>query len=257
MLIAELYLKMDDEINSIKYFEQGSLEGTVNCNYLNSWGIALQEFGKMDESKEKLQQSIDINQTNEIAITYMGFAYYKTNDHQKATEYFEKAIEIKEKNIVALEGLGQIHFEKQDYQKAAYYFEKALQYSSKAVSNYNKIANCHFTQGNVQKAIEYYKKAVEYQPNEIKVYIDFAKALIEEKDHKLAMTQIKKAHKLDENNTESLNILFYLKYILAKEKLYDYNIQEAISIAEKIEDIDPNLFCYRTEKDELQKRLKG
>ena len=83
------------------------------------------------------------------------------------------------------------------------------------------------------------------------------KALMEQNDHKLAMIQIKKAFKMDPENIDSLNILFYLNYILAKENLYDYNINEAINIAEKIEKINPDLFCYNAEKEELEKILTG
>jgi len=257
MIIGENYMNLKDECNSIKYYEKGAAEASVGHHFLNSWGIALQEFNKIEESKEKFQQSIGLCPGNEVAVTSMGIAYYKTNDDEKAMEYFEKSIEIKPKNIIAFEYLGQIYFEKQDYKKAIEYFEKALKYSSKAISNYSKIANCHLADNNIQKANEYYKKAIEYQPNEIKVYIDFAKALIEQKEHKLAMTQIKKAYKLQDKNIDSLNIMFYLNYILAKENLYDYNIQDAINIAKKIEDIDPDLFYYQAEKEELQRILKG
>ena len=92
---------------------------------------------------------------------------------------------------------------------------------------------------------------MEYQPNEIKLCVDYAEYLIAQKDYKLALTKMQNAYKLDSNNIECLNVLFYLNYLLAKENLYDYNIEKAMKFAKEIEEKDPDSFSYAKEKEEL------
>lgn len=257
MLIAENYMHLDDEDNSIKYYEMGASEADVNYYFLISWGTALQQFNRFEESKEKFREAIEINPENDLGLACFGVSSYRTNNIDDAIEFFQKTLDINPQNISALENLGQIYFERQDYQAAIKSFELVLKYFAKAVRNYHKIANAYLLDNNVQKANEYYKKALEYQPAEINVYIDYTRALLEQKEYKLALRQIRNAYKLDENNIDCLNMLFYVNYILAKENLYDYNIKDAIEIAAKIETKHPESFIYSKEKEELEIRLNS
>lgn len=257
MLIGENYMYLKEEQNCLAAYKKGHDKNIKNHHFYNSWGLALLEFDRIEEAKEKFNYSLELNHDNSLAMTSLGIASYKTQEQEKAIGYFEKALGITPENTIALNHLGQIYFEKEEYKQSIQHFERALKISAKEVANYYKIANCFNADKNVGKAVEYYKKATEYQPNEIKVYIDYATILIEQNDLKQATRQIKKACKIDDKNAEALNILFYLSYLLAKENLYEYNIREAINIAKKIEDIDLELFKYSAEKEELQNLLKG
>ena len=68
---------------------------------------------------------------------------------------------------------------------------------------------------------------------------------------------MRKALKADSDNTEILNLLFYVSYILVKENLCEYNIKETIAISKKIENINANLFEYPDEKAELEQILNS
>ena len=71
------------------------------------------------------------------------------------------------------------------------------------------------------------------------------------KDYKDAKRKLSKAEKLDPYNQELLNLLFYTSYILVKEKVCEYNVKEAISIADRI-----NKFEYPELRAELEGLLK-
>ena len=45
--------------------------------------------------------------------------------------------------------------------------------------------------------------------------------------------------------------MFNVSYILVKDKVCEYNIKEVLAIAEKIESINPDLFEYPGQKQEL------
>ena len=68
-----------------------------------------------------------------------------------------------------------------------------------------------------------------------------------------ARRKLRKAIKVDENNLTVLNLLFYVNYVLVKDEVYEYNVKETIKIAQKIEEINPDLFEYPEQKAELGK----
>lgn len=251
MLVAENYMNMDKESECLKYYEIGQKEAQISYYFLISWGASLQKFKRYEESKAKIEGAIKMDPQNDLGYAYLGVSLFKLEDYDAAVEIFNKTLELNTKNIVAFDNLGQISFDRKDYKNAIKYFELVLKNSAKAVKNYHKIANAYNLDKNTEKAREYFEKASEYQPDEINVYIDYAKFLIEQKDYKLAMRKIRNACKLDDKNVDCLNILFYLNYLLAKENLYDYNVEEAMKIAKKIEENYPDSFGYADEKEEL------
>ena len=45
--------------------------------------------------------------------------------------------------------------------------------------------------------------------------------------------------------------MFNVSYILVKDKVCEYNVKEVLTVAEKIENINPDLFEYPVQKQEL------
>lgn len=256
MLIAENYMHLKNEPECFKYYEAGEKECSINYFFLVSWGIALQTFEHYEESKEKFQKAIEIDDKNELAYAYIGTSFYNLKDYENALQNLNKAIEINPKNIYALDALGEIYFEKQDYNQAINYFSLVLKNSAKAVDCYGKIARTYRELGDTQNANTYYQKLVEYKSDEALAFIECAKFLIEQKDFDQALKKLQKAHKLDETNVECLNLLFYVNYILAKENISDYNMERAIHFARIIETNYPDAFVYKEEKQELDTKSK-
>ena len=80
-----------------------------------------------------------------------------------------------------------------------------------------------------------------------------AKYLISQGEYKDAQRKLRRAANIDtENNQEVLNLLFYTCYKLVKDDICEYNVKEAINIANKIED-----FNYPEYKEELENKLKN
>ncbi|MBQ3642724.1 hypothetical protein II906_12485, partial [bacterium] len=65
----------------------------------------------------------------------------------------------------------------------------------------------------------------------------------------------RKALKHFENNTDLLNLMFFVSYILVKDNFSDYNVKEALAIADKIEKSGAE-FKYDEQRQEI-KRLLG
>lgn len=255
MLISENYMNLGNEAECFKYYELGEKESAVSYYFLISWGISLEKFNYYEQAGIKFEKAVELEPQNELAYAYLGTLYYKMNEYYKATSSFQKTLEINPQNTVALDNLGQINFDQENYVEAIKYFGLVLKYNAKSVENYGKIAQAYFLEGNIQKANAYYQKALEYQPESFQVHINYAKILVEQSDFANALKKLEKANKLEENNSECLNLLFYVNYMLAKENLSDYNIERAMKIAQKIENDYPESFFYRDEKKELETKL--
>ena len=81
--------------------------------------------------------------------------------------------------------------------------------------------------------------------------MNYAKYLISINDYKDAQRKLRKAEKLAPDNQEILNLLFNTCYILVKENLCEYNIKEAIAIADRVEN-----FEYPELREDLERLLR-
>ena len=121
----------------------------------------------------------------------------------------------------------------------------------KDVYNYFRLAKCYEALKNDDMTRDSYDKVLKFNPKCLTAYIEYAKYLMSKKDYKDAKRKLSKAEKLDPYNQELLNLLFYTSYILVKEKVCEYNVKEAISIADRI-----NKFEYPELRAELEGLLK-
>jgi tetratricopeptide (TPR) repeat protein len=256
MIIAENYMHLKNEQECFKYYELGQNECRINYFFFISWGIALQKFGRYEESKEKFQKAIKLDDKNDIGFAHLGTSCYHLKDYDCAINFAQKTLDINPESIHALDILGQINFDRENYKESIKYFSQVLQNSAKEVENYGKIANAYFLDGDIEKANEYYQKAIQYQSEDMQIFIDYAKFLIEQKEYEQALKKLQTAYKFDDKNLDCLNLMFYVNYMLAKENISDYNIERAIEVAQIIEKNYPDSFIYREEKQELEAKSK-
>lgn len=101
---------------------------------------------------------------------------------------------------------------------------------------------------NDEKVKDYYEAAILINPKYISAFADYSKYLLDRNEHAEAQRKLRKALKADDSNPLLLNLLFYVSYILVKENLCEYNVKEAITIADKIININPDLFEYPEQK---------
>ena len=113
------------------------------------------------------------------------------------------------------------------------------------------LAKCYERLGNDTKVRDSYENAVRLNPTYVQAFLSYAKYLISQEEYADAQRKLRKALKADSENIELLNLMFYVSYILVKNNVYEYNVKETLSVAEKIEKINPDLFKYPEQKQEL------
>jgi tetratricopeptide (TPR) repeat protein len=247
---------IEDEDNCYKYYELGEKNAKTNFFFMISWGLSLQHFKKHEESKEKFKMAIEMAPENELGPSSLGIANFETKNYEEAEKCFNRALEINPQNVISLDKIGDINFDRENYDEAIEYYKKVLSISAEFVQNYAKIAKIYFLKQDFENSNKYYEKAIEYSPKNTKLLSEYAQALIAQKEYRTAIRKLRAALKLENDDLESLQVLFYVNYLLAKENIYDYNVKEAMEIAEKIEKKYPGEFRYIKEKGELESLRK-
>ena len=164
--------------------------------------------------------------------------------------------ELKEKNgenVYIQEGIGLERLAQGKYEDSIDMFKKALRTDTKQLFNYLNIARAYRTWDNKDKTREFFEKFIHECPQYFEGILEYSKWLINISDFADAQRKLRKADKLRKDDVEVMNLLFYTSYRLVKENVCEYNIKEAISIAEKTKSIGN--FDYETEKVELENLL--
>ena len=247
ILLGQLYaLKFDSE-NSLKYFQTAEEKNLTNAAVYLELGNVLEKFEKYDEAKSKLLKALELDAENVEINSYLGLCCAARKELDEAKPLLEKALEKEPENKVVKQALGIIAYENDETYKA---LELLRSDDEDAVNSYY-LAKCYEKLNNDTKVKDYYENAILFNPKYIAAFTDYSRYLVSRNEFPEAQRKLRKALKADENNAALLNLMFYVSYILVKENLCEYNVKETLSIAEKIENIDRNLFEYPEQKAEL------
>lgn len=247
ILLGQVHSAINDEENSLKSFETAFERNLVSPIFYLEWGKALQKFEKYDEALEKLQKAFELDENNLDIIVSLGFCYVMQKQFKEAEPLLNRVLEQDAQNKKVKQVLGIIAYENGDIDKAV----SILKSDDEDAVNCHYLAKCFERQENDIRTVDYYEASLRANPKYTTAYIDYVKYLISKSEFADAQRKLRKALKNDENNIVLLNLMFNVSYILVKNAVCEYNVKEVLAIAEKIESINPDLFEYPEQKQEL------
>lgn len=247
--------KVEESLSFYKKAEENNLK--TFFLYL-SWGTTLQKFERYEESIEKLKQASEILSKNISDELYARLAksYYKIKNIDMAKENVAKALEIREENQIANEVLADIYIDEKNYNSAIPILNICIKYSENKSENFAKLARCYKEISDNEKAKNYYKKSIEYKNNQ-DILFEYIEFLIEEKDFDEAIRKLRNIEESSNNNKEYLRLMFIAHYNIAKQNLYIYNVEKAITVAEKMKEKYVDDFSFESEYIELKNILRN
>ena len=247
ILLGEIYTTKYDFENSQKSFLMAQEEGLENSALYLEWGKSLEKFGKYDDAKAKLLKSAEMEPENIETLAHLGLCCVSRNEFEEAKPLLQKVIDKEPDNKTVKQTLAVIAYQDNDTAKAM----ELLRSDDEDPVNEYYLAKCYERLGNDTKVRDSYENAVRLNPNYVQAFLSYAKYLISKEEYADAQRKLRKALKADSENIELLNLMFYVSYILVKNNVYEYNVKETLSVAEKIEKINPDLFEYPEQKHEL------
>ena len=229
----------------------------ITPNLFYEWGISLQKFEEFEQAKEKFEKVLELAPDEEEAVAGKALCEAMTADVQEAGKVLVPLLEKNPDCYPALKGMAFVKFKTGCFEEAIEEFKSVLKLDSTDVSVYFYIAEAYVKLSNDSMAREYFEHSLKDNPKHLKSYAAYANYLIEKGDYQEVQRKLRRALKVDENNIDLLNLLFHVSYVLVKDNVCEYNVKEALSIAEKIYSIDENAFQYAEEKNNLEKLINS
>lgn len=256
LLLGKIYRLKNEEQLSLENYQKAEELSLIIGNLYVEWALALIKFEKYDEASEKLQKAETLDGENtEIKIikTFLNIIHGEIDENKQIVE---ELLKENNENALLLRASGIIMCTEEKYREGIHNFKSALKSEPSDVINYYYIAKAYMHLGDNSNAGEYFESSIKENPKHLKTYIDYAKFLISEEDFANANRKLRKALRQTETDTEILNMLFYVNYILVKDNVCEYNIKETLDFEQKIKAIDENAFKYPDKSAELTEMLK-
>jgi Tfp pilus assembly protein PilF len=246
LVLGEVYSRQKNLVSTEQIFQKAVDMDLENEVLHNEWGKAYIRFFDFEQAKKHFKKALELK--NDYTDAKAGLALVEANNNN-----FEILDELKEKFgafAYIQEGIGLEKVSNGNYEDAVEMFKKALRTDKSQSYNLYHLAKTYQAMENKSKTGEYFDKFVLENPTYAKGFLEYGKWLISISDMADAQRKLRKASKLDENNTEILNLLFFVSYTLVKDNICEYNVKETISLAQKIKQLGN--FDYGSELSELE-----
>ena len=230
-----------------------ALENDLDCENLRiEWGKACVRLFDFKKAKQNFEVALDKNPESENAKIGLALIFAYDNEFEKLAEVREK----NQSNVYIQEAVGLELFSQGKLEESIDMFKKAFKTDPLQTYNLLNIARGYKCLNSDDKTREFYEKFVTENPKYKEGLIEYAKWLTDISDFADAKRKLQKAENIDNCDCEILNLLFYSMYRLVKENISEYNVKEAISVAEKIRTLGGD-FNYEPEKQDLEVMLNN
>ena len=249
-ILGEIYSLQKNLEKTEQNFNKALENDLEDCSFRFEWGKAYMRLFEFSKAKTQFEKSIE--QNDSYLGPKIGLALVNAYDGD-----FFLLGELKEKhgdNTYIQEAIGLENLAQGKIEEAIDFFKKALRTDNKQTYNYLNLVECYKKLGDNYKVREYYEKFISENPNYIEGLLSYSRWLVDVSDFQDAQRKLRRAEKLAPENSEVLSLLFLCLYTLVKNNICEYNIREAISVAEKASKISGN-FKYQKEKEELENIL--
>lgn len=215
----------DKNLDKIKDFENSDI---LNDEVLYGIACAYYENGKLNEAKEKLENTLKINPENENALVLLGKIYFDESEFEKSKNIFNKFSKTSD-NTEVLNYLGLFALEEMNFIDAIKYFSKASAKNKQNPRYFYNLGNAYFYNGWFKEAVQAYIQAICISPDVPGYRYSLAYLYFEQKNFDKAQKEVDYIleHNPDYNLAHVLNALlkFERKDFLGAQKELETNLK--------------------------------
>ena len=244
LLLGKIYALRQDFDKSNSYYKQAEDKQLQNEALYTEWGNSLLKMFRFDEAKTAFENVKKYSETSKDAMIGLCLCDNELGEDVQDIELSDNVFSYDAKAVYLMKN--------ERYEDAVNVLKQALDKDSDNVFDYYRLAKCYEKLKNPTMIEDSYEKLNKYAPNFVNGYVEYAKYLIDKKDYKNAQRKLRKAEKLEPDNQDLLNTLFYVSYILVKDDICEYNVKEVILLGARIQD-----FRYPELKEDLEGILKN
>lgn len=256
LLLGDIYAMKNKEKESLSFYKMAEMNGLKTFYLYLSWATSLQKFNHHNEAIEKLEKANELLHGKDSDEIYarLAFSLYKIGDSEKSLENITKSLEFNPNNHLANFLWAKLEMDNRNYEHAMELLIRCEKDYETKGKNFMFQAICYLELGNVEKSAKSFEKALEYSNDSEDIALEYMKFLIKKESYELANTKFKQLMKTTKNK-DLLNNYFIITYNLAKQNSYKYNVEKALEVIKKIEDLGYK-HLYSDEKSELEGLLR-
>ena len=226
MVMADCYIHTAQQDKCLEIFKTAEENADTDDSFYANWGQTLQQYGFLDEAREKLHKALNLNPTSEVVLFNLGMNFLLCKEYTQAEEFFNNVLEKNSEHTLALYNMATLKYNKDDYRTALELYKKTFDSDKRNHKVYINIANCFYKIKDYDNARKYYKKCIEYCPDFIQGYINYANLLLEIGDKQEAQRKARTAYFVDKKSPYA-NFAYgvvLLKSEMYKEALDKFNV---------------------------------
>ncbi len=170
--LHQIYLSQGLVDEGLDILEQGFLANPDNYISVSGYGIALVKQGRNEKGAQFLEDAITLFDKDAEVWNFLGIAYWRLGDSERAQDRFEKAIELDPDNAIFSVNFGSFYVtmaqktkSSPDLQRAVQHFQTAVSRDPLLASAYNGLGGALKLQGKRDEALLNWEKALEIDPN--------------------------------------------------------------------------------------------
>ena len=187
---------------SISFLERAKHLNPGNNRYLYELGFAYEKMGNSEKSSKLYLRYLDENPFSENAWYRLGIVYNKLGRKKAALEAFDFTLAINDENSLAIFNKANILSDMDKYKEALVEYLNYAEIEYESLDGIIAVAYCYERLGKYDLAEEYYRKAVAEEPEYAEGWSGLAGIAYERDNFEESIFYIKKAIKLDQDNSE-------------------------------------------------------
>lgn len=169
--LSIIYKKEGKIGEALELLRNGYETNPLIYNIAINYGITLVEANRPNDSLAVFTKALSLIDYDPELWNYIGVAYWRKADLDKALEAYQKSLSFDPKYAVALNNLGSVYLalfikdgNRRLLQSSLESFKKAIESDPEYASAYNGLGSAYRQAGNVEAAIFCWEKAVEIDP---------------------------------------------------------------------------------------------
>ncbi len=170
--LYQIYLSQGLVDEGLGVLEQGFLATPDNYMSVSGYGRALVKQGRDAKGAQFLEEAVALFDKDAEVWNFLGVAYWRLGDMERAQDRFNKAIELDFDNAIFNVNIGSFYVtmaqktkSPADVQRAVQYFQTAKSSDPLLASAYNGLGGALKLQGKRDEALLNWEKALEIDPN--------------------------------------------------------------------------------------------
>lgn len=179
---------------ALAVLEEGFKNNPKNYDIISAYGMLLIEKEELDKGIEILQTGVALVDYDPDIFNYLGLAYWKRGDEQRALEYYKKALELDNNFALVYSNLGALYYSvylrtkrSADLARSMEHFKRAIEYDSKLAIAYKGLGVCYRVAGRADAAVSVWERSLELSPEDDFLILSLGKAHLDMGNKKRAL----------------------------------------------------------------------